>query len=194
MGKIIKNTDTTILEEVREHWIALVVGAGVFLVIAGSIIFLRGNSSVINNPTPTTETTAYPTTDPALIASSLSFNRYDSAVDVTIDTGIDSVSGVQLKIAYDPKVLTNVKVVPGSFFPNGTVLQNDVDITKGIISYAFAINPGMQGQKGKGQVVTITYTAVPQTATDMVFLSDTKVTSQGVNTSVLNKTATVTVP
>lgn len=185
----------TLREKIQKHWMILSVVAGIVLAcILIAFQLLRNNASPISYTRTATRTNPYPTTDPSLITSSLSFTKYQNAVNVNIDTGSDSISGVQLKIAYDPKVLTNVKVVPGSFFPNGTVLQNDVDAQNGIINYAFAINPGMKQLKGKGQIISISYIAVPQTATDMVFMPNTKITSEGITASVLKNTATITVP
>lgn len=183
--------------KVKKYRIVIFVSVGAFIacvVLVVLLLQLQTSSKKAVSKLYRTYAKLYPTTDPTLIASSLSFSKYDSAVDVNIDTGVDYISGVQLKIQYDPNVLSNVKVAPGTFFPNGTVLQNDIDTTNGILSYAFVINPGMKGIKGRGQVVTISYTAAPQTATDMVFLPDTKVTSFGINSSVLSTVTNVTVP
>src|SRR4051794_16083899 len=40
------------------------------------------------------------------------------SVDVSIDPSDNQVTAVQLEVAYDPNIITNVKVTPGPLFQN----------------------------------------------------------------------------
>ena len=123
-----------------------------------------------------------------------------STADLVVDTGNDNIAGVQAELQYDPKVLTNVKLIPaadatGFFGPTAVVLFNDVNPTTGRISYAIAINAGQATKKGVGKIATLsfskTYTATPSTT--ITFLDKTLVTKLGENESVLKGTAPLTV-
>jgi hypothetical protein len=114
-------------------------------------------------------------------------------VDVTIDTQDNAVTAVQLELAYDPAVVSNVKVVPGPLFPNPVVLINKNDSKTGRITYAFGITPNQQTIHGTGSVATITFTTNAGAAKpgELTLLPTTLVTARGVSASVL-KSATGT--
>lgn len=158
------------------------------------LLFVRHIPTKPNNA-PTNTTAVYPTTNPSLISSSLSFAKNSGSVDVHLDSGADAVSGVQLVIAYNPKALTNVQINPGTFFEYYTVLRNIVDTDNGIMYLTLAVDTSSQAQKkGSGTIATISYQSVPGVSTALTFLPQTKITSEGINTSVLKKTASVTLP
>lgn len=167
-----------------------IVGIAVSAAIVLAIFILLPNQSKKMMPAQQHENhinNAYPTTDPAMIASTLSFKKYGQSADIIIDTHSNAVSGVQLNISYDPKILTTVQLLPGTFFDNPNTLLNSIDTTKGIISYAVAIKPSAQQKKGKGVIATILFQPVSDTTgyTRLTFLSQTKITSEGINSSVL---------
>ena len=79
------------------------------------------------------------------------------SIPINIETLKNKVTAVQLEMQYDPKVLTNVVVTPGSFFKNPVILLNQIDAKTGRISYAFGINPTDQAVAGNGIVATLTF-------------------------------------
>ncbi len=124
------------------------------------------------------------------IATSSSVTSLNYFLPINISTGKNKVTAVQLEIQYDPKILTNVAIVPGSFFPNPDVFLNQIDSKTGRISYAFGVGLTEQGIVGQGTVATLNFSVnagtVEQTA--ILFLPKTLVTAQGVSTSVLKQT------
>ncbi|MCL6096552.1 MAG: cohesin domain-containing protein [Patescibacteria group bacterium] len=107
--------------------------------------------------------------------------------DVTIATGGDKITAAQLELSYDPKVLTNVQIKPGTFIKNPVVLLKKVDQTNGRISLAIGIPLGQSGPTGTGTVATITFDEVPTAtgSTILDFLPKTAVTAEGIAQSVL---------
>lgn len=112
------------------------------------------------------------------------------SLPLVIDTGKNAVTAVQVELGFDPKVLVNVTVNPGSFFNNPIVLLNDVDQTAGKIYYALGISPQDNGIRGEGAVVIINFQAkaAKPEATTITFLPKTLITAEGVSQSVLKTT------
>ena len=111
------------------------------------------------------------------------------SLGVTIDTGGDKVTAVQLELSYDPKAIANVDIKPGSFFVNPAQALKKINSVDGTISYALLINPGESGVSGTGTVAVISYTEIGQTGTytQINFLPKTLVTAGGTDKSVLKK-------
>jgi len=112
-------------------------------------------------------------------------NTYST--DVSLVTGGDKVTAVQLELLYDPKVLTNVNIKPGTFIQNPVVLFKKLDTANGRISLHLGIPLGENTSTEKGTIATITFnevlTATGSTVLD--FLPKTAVTAQGIAQSVL---------
>lgn len=109
-------------------------------------------------------------------------------IDVTIATEVNDVSAVQLELEYEPTVITNVVVKPGTFFDNPLNLLNTNDQKTGRISYALGVTDKQAAHKGTGTVATITFRKVPTTTaqtTELKFLPKTIVTAISVSPSVL---------
>ena len=123
-------------------------------------------------------------------ASSSSVTNLAYSLPITITTGKNKVTAVQLELQYDPKVLTNVVVAPGLFFKNPVVLLNQIDVKTGRISYAFGISPQEQGVIGQATVATLTFEATSKNPqeTGILFLPKTLVTAEGITESVLSQT------
>src|SRR5205085_1660572 len=96
------------------------------------------------------------------------------ATDITVNTDVNTITGVQIEASYDPNVLTNVRITPGPFFTNPNVINpNPINKTDGKISYIIAIQPEGRPVQGQGVVATIHYTVSPTataTATTLSFL------------------------
>ena len=114
-------------------------------------------------------------------------------VDVNIDPSDNQVTAVQLELAYDPNVISNVKVTPGPLFQNAVVLIDKNNVKEGRMTYAFGIQPNRDTVTTVGSVATITFTAknVPGQKSQLGLLPTSIVTSRGVKDSVL-KSATGT--
>src|SRR3989304_8288433 len=124
-----------------------------------------------------------------VIATSSSAVTLNYSLPISISTGRNKVTAVQLELQYDPQILTNVAVVPGPFFANPEVLLNQIDTKTGRISYAFGVGLTGSGVAGKGTVANLIFTAIKTPKkTAIIFLPKTLVTAEGVSESVLKQT------
>jgi hypothetical protein len=112
-------------------------------------------------------------------------------VSVVVDTNINPVNGVQIELAYDPTVLTNVAVAPGTFFKQPTILLKNINTTDGRVSYALTEQLDVPGHVGKGTVAYVSFDILPQakaTKTTIHFLPKSAVAADRILESVLRKT------
>lgn len=112
--------------------------------------------------------------------------------DVLVNTGSNTINGVQLELYYDPSIITNVSIKPGSFFSSSVELLKKVDQPNGRISYALSALPGQKGETGKGTFATIIYTVVPSLTSDRTsfnFLPKTEVSGENTSGSLLKSTS-----
>lgn len=124
-------------------------------------------------------------------------------VDILADTNSDQISGIQLELQYDSKLLTNVKISTPDNSLFGTsnkysVLFSEVNPALGRISYAAAIQPTQSPVSGLGKIATIIFQKVTQTGTFLPqttigFVDKTMVTKINETQTVLNKTTALTV-
>jgi hypothetical protein len=106
--------------------------------------------------------------------------------NVTLTTERKKATAVQIELTYDPKVLTNVDIKPGSFFPNPTILSKKIDTVKGRISYVLGIGLGQKSVNGNGTVAVLSFTPLLKSGiTTIAFLPTSKVTVVGEIPSVL---------
>lgn len=138
------------------------------------------------SPTPPAETTLHISPNP-LVVSSVGQGQ----AEVVINTGSNEVTAVQLEMSYDPSLITNIDIVPGTFLPSPVVLLREVDEQEGRITYAVAITPAQNPVKGQGTVATISFTQIPGSSgqTTLELMPKSLVTANGTTRSVL-KTAT----
>jgi hypothetical protein len=117
-----------------------------------------------------------------LIASAGAYNT-----NIQINTGNNKVTGVDIRLSYDPTILTHLDIQPGSFFTNPVVLLKKIDSTKGTITYTIAINPNTKFVTGKGTVATISFVpATTKISTPIDFQTGTEISAVGFPSSVLN--------
>lgn len=132
------------------------------------------------------------------IATSSSVSVINYSIPINIATGKNKVTAVQLELQYDPKILTNVAVIPGSFFKDPQILINKIDVKTGRISFAFGVGLKDTGSMGKDTVATISFSVrtafdtakvgiAQQTA--IFFLPKTFVIADGITDSVLKQTS-----
>ena len=110
-----------------------------------------------------------------------------TSVAVFLDPKEELISAVQLQLKYDPNVLTDVDIIPGTLFPRPVVLTKKIDPEKGTIFYVIGVslesnNPVVS----KGTVATISFVRKSTEKTKISFLPLTKVTSFGIDQSILN--------
>ncbi|MBI2430621.1 MAG: hypothetical protein HYV39_01250 [Candidatus Levybacteria bacterium] len=131
----------------------------------------------------------------AFFPSPYAISSSSGSLAVAIDTGENEVTAVQLEITYDPKVLQNVAITPGTFFENPLQLLKNVNSTKGKITYAFGAAPTAKAKIGSGTVATITFTTnlKPGEKTDITFSPETLVTAEGVRVTVLKEALGTTI-
>jgi hypothetical protein len=177
--------------------LALISGLVLVTVILFAVALRASKTS--NNPTPTpspmneqTQMQVSPTVSMAHSVLTLSPNPINVApggqgqVTVNIDTSDNSVTAVQLELAYDPNSITNVKVVSGSLFQNPVVLIDKNNTQTGRYTYAFGITPNHPTIQGTGTVATVTFTAKATSGTSQLALLPTSlVTARGITASVL---------
>lgn len=137
-----------------------------------------GHTSLMLSPNP-----VYPTATGTTSATT---------VDVLIDTGGDEVRSVQLEIAYDPKVLRNVTIKPGTFFTNPSVLPvGGVNQNTGRITFAVVPTSFSESKTGTGVIATLSFTPLLTAAnpsTEITLLDKSLVSGQARGQNVLVKT------
>ena len=110
-----------------------------------------------------------------------------SSVNVIIGSDGGYPTSIQLELAYDPKILTDISMTPGNFFPNPNVLINELDESTGRISYAIENLPQEKAAKQGGIIAVMTFTPRSGTTakeTQITFLPKTTVLS-GSRTAVI---------
>lgn len=131
---------------------------------------------LISRPTPAPVASSTLTLSP----NPLTLSSQSGSVNVDLNSGVNRVTGVQLELQYDPNVLTNVDVNPGTFFDNPLVLSKNIDTEKGLISYMIAIQPiNGSPKKGTGTVATIIFNAqgAPGQTSEIKFREKTAVSA-----------------
>ena len=109
-------------------------------------------------------------------------------VDIIANPNGNKITVAQLEMSYDPKVLRNVDIKPGSFFLNPTIIAKKIDSTNGTIKY-WITNPANQtGITNEGVVAVITFSKSSNTSTPLNFLPKTALSASGSDRSVLKQT------
>lgn len=170
---------------------------GILLFVTLGLVAIAVIPQPAAKPTPTPPPEARPTPPlPAQTVLSISPNpivvspNSSGSANILIDTGENQVTAVQFEITFDPKVIGNVDVAPGTFFANPLVLLRNVAQKKGTVSFAIGIQPTGNAKRGQGSVATLTFQVVSSTSqsSPLTFREETLVTATGATASVL-KTA-----
>jgi hypothetical protein len=135
-------------------------------------------------PTPFAQSQLYLNLDPDATAS----GRSKRAI-VSVSSGDNSITGIQLEMGFDPRIVTRVRISPDTFFSTPTVLLNDINYTSGRILYALSLPLEVPAVNGSGRIITLDLTLSPNAteATRIFFLPKTVITGEGFTRSVLNK-------
>lgn len=191
-----ENSTKTTIPEVKEIKSKLKVNKTVLLVaglvILTGVLLAVSLSSKNVSPLPILnreeEAENTSTTDLSIsedVRTSSTSGNYE--VDVLINSNENMVTGVQLELSYDPKVLTNVDITTGDFLLDPVVILKNVDITTGKISFVLGSQLGEPGVDGSGTVATISFRKAGNAETTINFLPQTLVTAEGSETSVLRE-------
>ncbi len=182
--------------------LALITGLVIVTVVLFVVALRAGQQqNAPSIPTPSRTVQQPEPTTPANTVLALAPNPITVApgqqgtAQVSIDTSSNDVTAVQLELGYDPTVLSNVKVIPGTLIQNPAVLIDKNDPQTGRYTYAFGITPNGTPIKGTGVVATVTFTVRANALgkeTQLGLLPTTLVTARGVANSVL-KSGTGTV-
>lgn len=182
----------------------------ILTIVTAGLVFLAIKSE---QKIPSLSQTSTPKTQPAskvektstlfFAPSSLNASSGSSTLqttDIMINTGKDSVTGVQIELSYDPKILSNVQIaspVADSFFGTSSiVLFKEVNQELGRISFASGIAPQETPKSGVGKVATLTFTAAKPLASDTAmikFVDKSMVSHANTQESVLKETIPLTI-
>jgi hypothetical protein len=122
---------------------------------------------------------------PTLSAGSLT----TYTTNVMLSTERSKIVAIQLKLAFDPKVLTKVDIIPAAFFTNPAILRKEIDAVNGKITYVFGIGPGQKPVTAQGAVAVIKFTPLMRESTIVIdFAPNSKVISSDQVQSVLTST------
>ena len=175
----------------KQTWAFITFLIVVTLLLIGLAVYVQNPSKPsINQPgagvTPSYAHTTLKLTPPVNTPTQL--NTYTT--DVNIATGGDKITGVQLELTYDPKVLTNVQIKPGDFIQSPAILLKKVDQANGRISLHLAVKSQKDLVGQEGTVATITFNEVldAKGSTILDFLPKTQAWSQDVAPSVIKST------
>lgn len=188
----------------HKRTILLVIVVVIIAVVVIPFVIIQSKKGT---PSQSTQTGTQPSPVPNVAYSQLSVvpktislpaaqGAQPGSAEIQINTQQNNVTAVQIEMQYDPKVLSNVTVEPGTFFTNPLVLKNTIDPVKGTISYWIAIQISGNAQKGTGSVATISFTATPnqQKASYLTFTNDTLIAGEESATqSLLQKTQGATI-
>lgn len=175
--------------------LALITGVLIFLAVkSDQTQDLVGNVLKQNQTSPTpTVVAAY--ADLSFLPALVDFSEGDATrtVNIVIDTHGKPVSGAQIELSYDPKVISGVAIrqpIENPFFgANPLVLINSIDAAQGRISYAVGISSQDSEKTGTGSIATLTFTAnkfAGVSATKISYLTKSAVTTLTAQKSVLN--------
>lgn len=142
-------------------------------------------------PTPFAQTVIKLTPNPVTLQGTTA-----GSVEAHMETAGNEVIAVQLEIQYDPSILENVSIQPGSFFSSPVPLLNTIDKKDGRISYAVSIPPSQAPIRGTGTIATISFTKNPtatEAQTELKLLPRTIVVAKGIGPSVLSQALGTTV-
>ncbi len=81
-----------------------------------------------------------------------------TSLQIIIENSGQKPSLIQMELAYDPSVISNVSFIPGSFYQNPDVLLTTVNARNGRISYAIAPSKGQEDTTGSNVVTTLMFT------------------------------------
>ncbi len=113
------------------------------------------------------------------------------SVNIVADSSDNKVTGVQIELAFDPTLVSNVSITPGIFIKNPVELLKKVDYTAGRITYVLGVPIGGAGVQGKGVVAILNYTeaSAKGKVVEIKFLPKSLVAIEGFSGTALKSTS-----
>lgn len=177
----------------------IVTGILLYMAVAPTLNKRVTTSKEAMTPSPTSAAQSTLRFNPGTITATAGV---PTSVDVELSTGDNNVRAVQVELAYDPLVLSNVSIKGGTFFANpAELIPSTVNAKTGRVSYAIGVpNP----KKGTGTVATVTFTPrltsvavsgapTNPSTTEISFVSLSKVAAAGIGSSVLKTSSNLSV-
>lgn len=138
----------------------IIVSVILCAVVAIGIWLVRQNKSEPDNAqetnqseTPSPEDQKQTTLEVNAAAATISSDLV--TVPISIDTGKNTVSAVELHISVEPSAVAGLKVTPGSFFDSPTVLEDKAGDSPG--TYIFTIG-SLTPRQGSGVIALVSWT------------------------------------
>ncbi|OGH13220.1 MAG: hypothetical protein A2687_05385 [Candidatus Levybacteria bacterium RIFCSPHIGHO2_01_FULL_38_26] len=167
------------------------------------------NTSLLFGKLQTVLTTTPASTDPGISTpSAIQQNISNSySIPILINTGSNFVTVVQLEIAFDPNILSDIHIEPSGFFDRPIIILDQIDYNQGRISYALGAEPpesendlyrtsanpdSRVGKKGQATLATLSFNLNASVSAELqssvTFLPKTFVMAEGVQASALKST------
>ena len=184
--------------------LALIIGLSI---VTSLLVYIAvSQKSPSNQQNLTSYVPAKPSPTPSPLTTTLSFSpnplflssQSAQIVDVVVNSNGSKITGVQLELTYDPKVVTITDVSSpktDGFIKNPMQLVKKIDPESGKITFAIVVPPNQEGSVGVGKVATINLRAnlKPEEQTTLQFLPQSLVTAEGFSASVLKSTEGVVI-
>lgn len=137
---------TEVQKPKRRWWVVVAIPLGIFVLLGIGFYPLIQTTA----PTPTPKPTPILQESNASTVLSVDSDNATStpllvSVPITINTGKNTVSAVELHLSFDPQKSKNASVSAGAFFTDPTILKNEVDQTNGKITFILGSLTPKQG-------------------------------------------------
>lgn len=187
---VMKNTTKKTYKLGKRYSVILILGGGLLLI---ALLIMTGTfrqktfptlSFFYPAPTPQSVNSA-----PIIKTAVLTLKQISpTQMEVRIDTQNKPITGVQVELTYDARVLTQFTLTPGPFLPNPIILKNKS--YSGTLFYAAVLSPSSVPVTGTGVIGLITFTVNPgiTNQTPVHFTPRTAVVTEGIIDSVLKET------
>ena len=164
---------------------------------SGTKLGLPGDKEAMT-PTPTPPAHTLLSFSPSSLTVDTS-TRATQTLDIMVDSQGDPVSGFQLEISFDPKVVSVTSLAPGTFLPNPLVLvPAKIDNTLGTATIMFAKTPSQDPKSGQGVAAKLGFSVKSPSngspsQTSIKILPTSLVSATGVKESVLKTPSNATI-
>ncbi len=130
----------------------------------------RTSALSVSSPNRDTVLTIAPQSTGASVGSTVT-------IPITIGTGKNTVTGVELALRYDASKIRINSIAAGDFFQNPAILQNSIDNKKGLVNYSLG---SLTAKQGSGVLLRLSVTPIAAaTKTPISFTGDSKVAAIG---------------
>lgn len=168
-------------------WTLPILSAVVILlatVLIGPLHSLTGESSgeKVPSTTPRAEVTPAHTASLFLSPNTLTLDKNKEATVSVVVSSTGELTGVELHLTYDPKVLTVSQISPGDFFQNPSVLFEKIDSQKGEAVYTLGT---LTPLSGKGTVARIKVAAKALGSSGTISLKGSQAAASGESGNVI---------